>query len=75
MSELSTVNSDFEASAELSTVACDVESSFKGVQCFRPKSGKSELSTVNGDFEDSAAMFETICRQVHCFRASFSQIF
>ena len=87
-SELSTLNSDIEVSAELITVDCDVERSSKGVQCFRAKRSKTELSTVNGDFEGSAAvistdsstgaMFSNVVfsdrRQVQCFRRSFSRI-
>ena len=50
------MNSDFEVSAELITVDCDVERSSKGMQRFRTKRIKSELSTVNGGFEGSAAV-------------------
>ena len=34
MSEVGTINSDFEVSSELSTVDCDVESSLKEVEFF-----------------------------------------
>ena len=54
------VNSDFEDSAELSTVDSDVESSFETVPGFRQKRGKSELSTVNSDFEGLAAVISTV---------------
>ena len=55
-SELSTLNSDFGVSAELSTVDCDVERSFTGMQCFGRTRSKSELSTVNDDFKCSTAL-------------------
>ena len=50
-SELSTVNSDFEDSAELNTGLCDTEGSFEAMQGLRQNLGKAELSAVDRGLE------------------------
>jgi hypothetical protein len=50
-SELSTVNSGFEDSAELNTGVCDTESSFEAMQGLRQNLGKAELSAVDRGLE------------------------